>query len=377
MKSFCCARNKSRVHKKESLMKALVYQGPWNISVETLQDPEPGPGDVVIRVFAVGICGSDVHGFTGHTGRRSPGQVMGHEMSGWIESMGPNVDPVSGLQPGAAVTVNPVIGCGACARCVVGEEQACPSRRLIGVDATLVSAFAEFLVVPAKNVVPLSASVPIEFGALVEPLSVGFHAAHRGGCSSADSILVIGGGPIGQACILAAQRLGATRIAVSEPNGARRSLAASLGAVALDPTEGPLSEQVQQAFGEPVTVVLDAVGVSATVKDALECSAMGARIVLVGMGSPSLELSAYLVSTEERTLIGSFCYSKDDFRDTAKWVEEAREVLGRLIEGRVDLEGAPSAFSELARGQSEASKILVLPQGVPAESPWESKLLPL
>jgi threonine dehydrogenase-like Zn-dependent dehydrogenase len=350
-------------------MKALVYQGPWDISVETRPDPVPGPADVTIRVIAVGICGSDIHGFTGDTGRRSPGQVMGHEMSGVIESVGSEVNPASGLEPGAAVTVNPVIGCGVCDRCTAGEEQTCPNRRLIGVDATLVSAFAESIAVPAKNVVLLSQSAPIEFGALVEPLAVGFHAARRGGCSSTDSVLVIGGGPIGQACVLAAQRLGATRIAVSEPNGARRSLVASLGAVALDPAEGPLSEQVQRELGGPVTVVLDAVGVSATVKDALQCSALGARIVLVGMGSPNLELPAYLVSTEERSLIGSFCYSKDDFRATAEWAEEAGEVLERLIEGRVDLEGAPSAFTQLARGESEASKILVFPQGVPAGSP--------
>lgn len=350
-------------------MKALVYHGPWEMTVEPLQDPHPGPADVTIRVIAVGICGSDIHGFTGDTGRRSPGQVMGHEMSGVIESVGSEVDPSGGLQPGAAVTVNPVIGCGACDRCAAGEEQTCPDRRIIGVDPTLVSAFAEFLVVPAKNVVLLSASVPIEFGALVEPLSVGFHAARRGECSATDSVLVIGGGPIGQACILAAQRLGATRIAVSEPNAARRSLAASLGAVALDPTEGPVAEQVQRSFGGPVTLVLDAVGVSATVKDALECSTLGARIVLVGMGSPGLELPAYAISTEERTLIGSFCFSRSDFRETAEWTAGATEVLGGLIEGHVDLEGAPSAFTELARGESEASKVLVFPQGVPAEIP--------
>jgi threonine dehydrogenase-like Zn-dependent dehydrogenase len=96
---------------------------------------------------------------------------------------------------------------------------------------------------------------------------------------------------------------------------------------------------------------------------------LGARIVLVGMGSPNLELSAYLVSTEERSLVGSFCYSKDDFRETAHWAGAEWEALRPLIEGRVDLEGAPAAFAELGRGESDASKILVFPHGVPAESP--------
>jgi threonine dehydrogenase-like Zn-dependent dehydrogenase len=346
-------------------MEALVYQGPWQLSVETLDDPSPGPGEVLIRVLATGICGSDVHGFTGETGRRRPGQVMGHEMVGQLERVGPDVGPLGGLRPGQVVTVNPLIACGGCAACAAGSEQSCQHRRVIGVDPTIVSAFAGRLVCPAQNVVVLPDDMPVEYGALVEPLSVGYHATRRGRCSSGDLVLVLGGGPIGQACVLAARRCGAEMIAVTEPNSTRRALAASLGAVALDPTDGDLPGQVAESLGGPATLVLDAVGNSSSLADAVQCSAYGARVVLVGMGAPRVELSAYAVSTEERSLVGSFCFSADDFRETARWVATLPAALGRLVDGRVDFRGAPDAFAELARGESGASKILVYPHGVP------------
>jgi threonine dehydrogenase-like Zn-dependent dehydrogenase len=118
-------------------------------------------------------------------------------------------------------------------------------------------------------------------------------------------------------------------------------------------------------LGGPATLVFDAVGKSGSLGDAVQCSVYGARVVLVGMGSPRVELSAYAVSTEERSLVGSFCFSADDFRETARWVARSPEALSHLIDGRVDMHGAPDAFAELARGDSGTSKILVYPHGVP------------
>lgn len=349
-------------------MRALVYNGPWDLSVETMTDPRPGPREVLLRVVATGICGSDVHGYSGESGRRRPGQVMGHEMVGLVEARGDDVEPVPGVEPGATVTVNPLIPCGVCEACSAGAEQRCRDRRVIGVTPDIVSAFADLLVVPASNVVPVPTGVPQEYGALVEPLSVGYHAARRGGCSAGDNVLVVGGGPIGQACILAAHRLGAAGVAVTEPNPTRRALAATLGATGVDPRSDDAHAEVMRALGGSASLVLDAVGSTASLDTSMRCSAFGARVVLVGMNAPRVELSGYAVSTEERTLVGSFCYPAQDFRDTAAWVGTAPDVLGRLVDGRVDLEGAPQAFDELARGETAASKVLVFPQGVPAHA---------
>lgn len=342
-------------------MRVLVWNGPWDLTIGSRDDPEPGPGDVLITVAATGICGSDVHGFTGENGRRKPGQVMGHEMVGHVAAVGAGVE---GLRPGDVVTVNPLIACGRCAACAAGAEQSCQDRRVIGVDAEIVSAFAETLLAPASNVVVLPETMPLEYGALVEPLSVGYHAARRGGCSAADAVLVVGGGPIGQACVLAARRSGATRVVVSEPNPHRRALAGSLGAVAVDPgSDGAVTD----ALGGRATLVLDAVGSTASIEAAAASSGFGARIVLVGMNAPRIDLPAYAVSTEERTLIGSFCYSAQDFRETAEWVGRAPGVLEHLVDGRVDMAGAAEAFTALAAGTSGKSKVLVFPHGLPAE----------
>ena len=140
-------------------MRALVYHGPNDIGVEERVDPEPGPGEVLLRITATGICGSDLHGYTGENKRRHPGQIMGHETVGRIVVVGPDVsDP--DLEPGRVATVNPVIGCGECAQCAAGTEQLCPRRKVIGVDREIASAFAELMLAPARNVVVLRRTCP-------------------------------------------------------------------------------------------------------------------------------------------------------------------------------------------------------------------------
>lgn len=347
-------------------MRALVLRDWWHLAIEERPDPDPGPGEAVLRVTATGICGSDVHGFSGANGRRQPGQVMGHETVGRVEALGPGVEGTPGLVPGAVATVLPVIGCGACDACLAGAAQRCARRRVVGVHPEILSAFAERLVVPVGNVVPLPDSMPEDYGALIEPLAVGFHAARRGGCESTDAVVVIGAGPIGQACFLAAQRMGVERILVTELDPHRSRLAARLGAHVVDPGDGLDDDEVAEALGMRATVVLDAVGSTASVRNALGCVEPGGRVVLVGMNAPDLSVPAYAVSTDERSIVGSFCYSPAEFTETADWVGSAPAELGELVDGRVDLDGAQEAFTQLARGESARSKILVYPHGVPA-----------
>lgn len=347
-------------------MRALVFGGPGDLGVHERPDPVPGPADVLLRVTATGICGSDLHGYTGENGRRHPGQVMGHETVGRIVAVGPAVGPAvaerAALAPGTLVTVNPVIGCGDCPACAAGTEQLCARRRVIGVDPQLSSAFAELMAVPAGNVVALPEDLPEEYGALVEPLAVGYHAAVRGTVTGQDAVLVIGGGPIGQACALAARRLGATRILVSELSATRRELLHRLQLPSVDPAAGDLAGRVRSELGEPATVVLDAVGTDGSIAAAFEASGFGARVVLVGMNSPRLELAGYAVSTHERSIIGSFCYPSREFRQTAEWVATAPPELAHLIDGRIPLADGPAIFARLASGEWDASKVLVLCQ---------------
>lgn len=337
-------------------MRALVLDEPWSLSVQERPDPVAGPGEVLIDIIATGICGSDFHGFSGENGRRHPGQVMGHETVGRIAALG---EGVAGFAVGDVVTVNPVMGCTECEQCRADQAQTCATKRVIGVDPSYSSAFAERMVVPQRCVVPLPAGVPIEFGALVEPLAVGYHALDRARCREGDTVLVIGGGPIGQACVLAARRLGATAVAVSEPSASRRELNEKLGAVGVDPSAGDLGQQVRAALGTLPSIVVDAVGISATMQSAFECAPLGSTIVLVGMGAPELTLAAYEISTKERTVVGSFCYTDADFRSTTEWLAASEVDLSVLIQDTVGMDGAQQAFTDLAKGTSSASKILV------------------
>lgn len=356
-------------------MRALVLTDWWQLEVQEVPDPQVGPDEVVLDIVATGICGSDIHGFTGENGRRRFGQVMGHETVGRIARIGAEVPGSAGLVIGGVATVNPVIACSRCTQCAAGRERACPDKRVIGVDPSYASAFAEQMLVPAGNVVPLPDSMPIEYGALVEPLAVGYHALRRGDCRPGDSVLVIGGGPIGQACVLAARRLSAQAVVVSEPDSHRRQLTESIGARSVDPTStDDLPGRVEELLGGPPTLVVDAVGMSRTVTTALNCAPFGATVVLVGMGAQSLELPAFGVSTQERSLVGSFCYSAGEFQQTADWVGTAPPELAALIEGRVGLHDSNAAFTALAKGESAASKILVFPAGTDsAENRYPAK----
>lgn len=336
-------------------MRALVLEGFGRMVLTRRATPAPGPGEVLVRVLATGICGSDVHGFTGENGRRAPGQVMGHETVGVVV---PGASDPAGPPAGTVVVVNPTLACGACRRCQQGRANVCATRRVIGVDPAISSAFADYFVAPAGNLVAFHAEP--RYGALVEPLAVGFHAARRGAVGEGDHVLVVGGGPIGQAVALASRRLGAATVTVSEPVAARRTLLADLGVQVLDPAVDDIAAELRATSGtDGADVAIDAVGSGATVGTALSATAPGGRCVLVGMAVPRIDLDAYAVSTADRSLIGAFCYSADEFSSTAQWAEENPELMATLISEVVSPEQAPHSFTTLGAGDGPAGKVLV------------------
>lgn len=339
-------------------MRALVLKEFGTMAVEDVADPAPAVADQVqVRIGYTGICGSDIHGFTGENGRRVPGQVMGHETVGHVVALGPDADGALGA--GRRVTFNPLVSCGRCEACTAGQEQHCPHRVVYGVTPDLVAAFAEVVTLPSRNVVPLSDDGDERHGALVEPLAVALHAVRRAGVRPGDTVLVTGSGPIGQSVVLAALRAGASRVLATDLSPARRRLCEQLGATGVDPAVGPTEEQVRELLGGPVDVAVDAAGVSATLAAALRSTRLGGTVCLVGMGAPELQLPAYAVSTEERTVVGSFCYTAQTFRDAAAWVGEGHDVLDTLISSTVPMSAANDAFTELARSAETPGKVLV------------------
>lgn len=339
-------------------MKALVLQEFGTMSVAELPDPVAQPGEVLIRVMATGICGSDIHGFTGENGRRRPGQVMGHESVGRIEALGEG-SAREGLQTGRLVTFNPVVVPESDLAAYAGREQHSPGKYVIGVRPDLVSAFAQLITVPVRNVVPLPDDLPVSYGALIEPLAVAVHAVRRVHAERGQGVLVVGGGPIGQSVVLALLMAGVTDIVVSEVQPGRRALVEQLGAKAVDPTTEPVADQLTRILGRLADVTLDAVGTSRSLSDAVVSTASGGSVCLVGMGSPALELDAFGISTEERSLVGSFAYSTQDFADAAAWIATAPAVAAQLVSREVPLDAAGDAFSALAAGDGTAGKVLV------------------
>jgi 2-desacetyl-2-hydroxyethyl bacteriochlorophyllide A dehydrogenase len=334
-------------------VKALVFKGPWDLAVEDRPLRDPRRDEAVVAILATGVCGSDIHGFTGHTGRRHPNQVMGHETVGIVHELGSESNHV---RVGDLVTINPGMSCGRCEACAAGEEQQCDALRVLGVVPDHDAAFAEFVIAPTANLVPLSASMPPTVGALIEPMAVGYHAVRRSGLREGDPLLVIGGGPIGQAVALAASREQAGLIIVVEPNEHRRRLLLQVGITAVAP------DDVDDALAAvKPKVVIDAVGNSLTLEVALTRSTKNARIVLLGMDDPEVTVPAYAVSVAERSIIGSFCYSRVDFESTARWVESNAARLTPLIEAVEPLAMGPDLFTKLARRELNASKVLLAP----------------
>ena len=170
-------------------MKALRFDGPWEFSLTDLPRPEPGEGEALLRSLAVGICGSDVHGFTGESGRRAPGMIMGHEVVGEVVALGRNANR---LKVGDRVAVFNIVGCGTCRHCAAEQEQLCPAKRILGVNAGPWGAMAEYFTFPESGLFPLSPDIDPAIGLLTEPLAVGAHAVAKMNPSSDDALAIVG-----------------------------------------------------------------------------------------------------------------------------------------------------------------------------------------
>lgn len=344
-------------------MQALVFHGARRMSLDSVAVPAPAPDQVLVRVTSVGICGSDVHGFAGETGRRLAGTIMGHEIAGVVHALGAAVD---GCAVGDTVCVNPVVGCGRCAACAVGESNRCDRVRVIGVSPDLPGGLADYVVAPASNLVRFHSAgdrPPLE-ASLVEPLAVGLNAVRRAGVRAGDRVAVIGLGMIGLACVWAALRDGAAAVYAGDADASRLlGVEPFAGSGDVRPVDlsgsATLRDRLRDHGSTHVDAVIDAVGVSATVAGGLDVLRPGGTLALVGMGAPRLELTAYNVSTAERTIAGSFCYTRQVFAECAAALMSG-EVDARLfIDDVISSAQAPAAFRALADGARSSVKTVV------------------
>ncbi len=329
-------------------MKALVYLGPNHLIHRDEPDPVPNPGEVLVRVEAVGICGSDMHAYHGHDSRRPPPLILGHEAAGRI---------VGGPRDGQRVTINPLVVDPTCPYAIEGRWHLSPSRQIISMPPRA-GAFADLVTIPERNVVAIPDDLPIEMAALAEPIAVAWHAVRLGverlhQPLAACRTVVLGGGAIGLASALVARLFGARQISLGEPNPLRRrTIGAHEGFDVYAP--GGAADPADNS----VDLVIDAVGAGATRAAASAMIRPGGVIVHAGLlpGTDGLDLRK--ITLQEVTLTGTYCYTPTDFAQTVAAL--AARSLGTLrwFEERPLAEG-PGAFADIDAGATAAAKIIL------------------
>ena len=337
-------------------MKAIVWNGPEEMAVEEVPEPAIEPGTVVVRPEAVGICGSEIEGYLGRMGNRTPPLVMGHEFAGTVTEVGEGVDEDL---LGREVAVNPLSSDGTCRLCRAGYTNLCPNRRLVGIHSP--GGFAEYALAPAQNVYPLPEGVEARAGALAEPLANGVHAIKLGLAGHfVEHAVVVGAGTIGLMCLQAAVLEGIPEVSVVEPHEARREQALELGARAAYAS----GEEAREALEGPTEglgadLVVDAVGAEVTRRMAVEVLLRpGGRAVFVGLHDDATTLGFHDIVRGQLDLQGSYAFTADDYEQALEWLVAGSAGIGELPPV-LPLEEGPGAFAELVRGPSEQIKVFL------------------
>ncbi|MFE2068688.1 alcohol dehydrogenase catalytic domain-containing protein [Streptomyces sp. NPDC059467] len=352
-------------------MKALRWHGAGDLRLEEVSDPPPPkPHEAVVEVSWCGVCGTDLHEFlegphmirTGPhplTGAEPP-LALGHEFSGTVLALG---GEVPGIAIGDRVTADPVWRCGTCYWCVRGEYHICPRSGSVGLASP--GAFADRVTVPLAGLTRLPDNVTDEMAALAEPLAVGLHAVTRAGVGPGDSVLVVGGGPIGFAVVLAARLAGAAGLYVSEPLKERREKLLDLGVTeAYDPRETDVRREVFLRTGRiGPDVVIDATGVASLAARAVATVRRGGRVVLAGVGHGTVEIDMGQLVFYERSVLGTLGYNFDIPR-VIDLMSTGRLDASALLTGRHSLDEGAGVFADLAGDRAAHLKVLLTPKGL-------------
>jgi L-iditol 2-dehydrogenase len=343
-------------------MKALVLKEYNNLQIEDVPRPDCRADEVLLRVQACGICGSDIHGMDGSTGRRRPPIIMGHEASGEIADVGPEVQA---FVAGDRVTFDSTVYCGRCRFCIAGDIHLCDNRRVLGVSCEEYrqhGAFAEYVAVPARILYRLPDEVSYERAALVEPTSIAFHAVHRMKIHLGDTAVVVGTGMVGLLVVQAIRAAGCGQLIAVDVDPHRLKLACELGAdVALDPNRVDVPGEVARLTGgRGADVAAEVVGNTATVQTAIHCLRKGGQLALVGNLSPNVELPLQAVVTRELSLLGS-CASRGDYPACLEMIARGQIQVDPLISATAPLDDGAEWFKRLHAGAPGMLKVVLQP----------------
>jgi len=335
-------------------LKAAVYHQPGQaLVIEDVPRPEPAESELVLKVQACGICGTDLHAT--HQPLESPGDglVLGHEFVGTIDSVG---EAVTGpWSVGDTVCALPFIACGSCDVCRAGRPFECADQTIIGLDVA--GGFAEYVVTGAAETLALPPGLALEKAVLIEPLAVGWHAVQEANTSATDTVIVMGAGPIGLAVILWCRYLGVRSIIVVEKNPVRASIALELGATEQLRPEQDLNAGLEALRCHP-TVVFECAGVPGVIQKGIEVVAPRGRIVVVGLFDGEDRFEPQLALVKQLQLIFTIAYTRDDFQKVIEALDRGSIDPTPMITRVVSLDEMPDAFESLKKTDTDC-KIVV------------------
>src|SRR4051794_173699 len=343
-------------------MDALLLKEYMKLEIVQMDEPEIGPDDALIRVRACGICGSDVHGLDGSTGRRIPPLVMGHEAAGTITEIGRNV---TGWKEGDRGTFDSTVSCGHCHFCRRGDINLCDNRQVLGVscgDYRRNGAFAEYVSVPQNILYRLPDALPFEHAAMIEAVSIGVHAVNLTPHSLGDTAVVVGSGMIGQLTVQAAKIAGFGRVFAVDIDDAKLAMARKLGASETfnSKTCDAPAEIIARTGGHGADAALEAVGATDPIRTAIASVRKGGAVTLIGNIAPKIELPLQSVVTRQIRLQGS-CASSGEYPACIALLSSGAIKVDSMITARTGLDDAPSWFDRLYKHEPNLMKVIVQP----------------
>jgi threonine dehydrogenase-like Zn-dependent dehydrogenase len=339
-------------------VRAVITTGQEEMELVDVPEPgEPGPGEVIVRPQAVGICGSDFHFFLGELGPDDGSQfprIQGHEVAGVVDSVGSDCE--KGLEPGDRVALHPLSHCGHCYPCRIGRYNVCDNFSLIGIHED--GGFQEMLRMPEALVFPTEERAAV--AALAEPLSIAVRAINRSQLQRGEHVVIFGAGPIGQAiCLLAAER--GAPVLMIDPVQSRLELGAGMGAETLNWTD---SDEVialarEWAGGEGSEVVFDATGAPDAIRAGFEAASSAGRLMMVGMSHHDVPMRIFGFVDKELDVLGVSCAQPGEFEEAVAFVERHGDRVERLITQEFPLEQAPEALQWAMDHPAEAMKVVI------------------
>jgi (R,R)-butanediol dehydrogenase/meso-butanediol dehydrogenase/diacetyl reductase len=349
-------------------VKALRFHAARDLRVEEVPAAgEPGPGEVLVRIAACGICGTDLHEYIAGpivtpvephplTGASNP-QILGHEFAGDVVAVGSGVETVA---EGDRVAIMPLVYCGDCAYCRRGFQHLCATMACVGLSHDW-GGMAELAVVAEYQVVRLPDSVSYRQGALIEPTAVAAYGVERAGVGPGDRVLVTGAGPIGALAALCAHASGAARVYVSEPNPARRARAEALGiATVLDPALVDVPTLLHdETDGLGVDAAIECSGHPSGFSTAVASLRRRGTLAQTGLFVGEATVEPTLWSLNDLTIVGTWCYWVYDFDRIASQIATGRLPVDSVVTSSLALDDAPDAFARLASGTADEIKVLI------------------